>query len=291
MEIILIATDFSEASRNAFFYGTKLAKLLGAKVVLLNVYSFTSSTSPASESVVTIQNEELKHNSREGLKQEVEWLDLKGTVEIEKHSVQGTAAEVILSEAKKVKASWIVAGMKGAGRIARKMFGGTAFSLSRHSDIPLILVPERSWFKPPKVIALASDIDHETNIAILDPLEELGIQFSSTMYVVRVIKKGMDEMLERLLRPLRIKWHCKELNPSFEFLNDNDVAHAINKFVKEHDVDLIAMISQEHSLFERIFEKSDIKEMMLLTDVPIIILPGKANTEYRDNALEDVGKQ
>src|SRR5438128_10171989 len=105
METILIATDFSEASRNASFYGTKLAKLLGAKVVLLNVYPFVI---PSADPVTTVTNKELKHHSREGLKHEVGWLDLKGTVEIEKRSVHGDPAEVILSEAKKVNASWII---------------------------------------------------------------------------------------------------------------------------------------------------------------------------------------
>lgn len=282
METILIATDFSEASRNASFYGVKLAKLLGAKVVLLNVYSI--SVPVADPAIITITNQGLNRSSKEGLRQEVGWLDIKGTVEVEKRSVPGDTAEAILSEAKKVKATWIVAGMKGAGRFARKMFGGTAFWLSRHSDIPLILVPENAWFTPPKTIALASDIDHETDMHILDPLEEFGVKCHSTMYVVRVIKKGMDELVERLLRPSRIKWHCKELHASFEFLNDNDVAHAMNEFVKEHSVDMIAMIAQEHDLLERLFVKSDIKEMMLLTKVPLIVLPGKVHTATAEEA-------
>lgn len=288
METILIATDFSEASRNASFYGTKLARLLGARVVLLNVYSFLV---PSADPVTTITNRELKHLSKEGLRHEVGWIDLKGTVEIEKRSVHGDPSEVILSEAKKVKATWIVAGMKGAGRVARKVFGGTAFSLSRHSDIPLILVPERAWFAPPKTIALASDINHETDMRILDPLEEFGLKCHANMFIVRIIKKGMDEVIERLLRPSRVKWHCKELHPSFEFLKQEDVAHAMNEFVREHGVDMVAMISQEHDLFERIFVKSNIKEMMLLTTVPLIILPGKVHTADTGELEENADKQ
>jgi nucleotide-binding universal stress UspA family protein len=276
METILIATDFSEASRCASFYGMKLAQVLGAKVVLLNVYSIA--VPDPDPTVSHIMVEELSQNSKIGLHREVEWLDLEGPVEIEKRSLYGDSPEVILTEARKVKATWIVAGMKGAGRIARKIFGGTAFWLSRHSDIPLILVPENAWFTIPKTIALASDIDHGTDIRILDPLEEFGVKCRSKMYVVRVIKKGMDELVERLLRPSRIKWHCKELPTSFEFRNDRDVAHAMNEFVEEHSVHMIAMIAQEHDLLEKVFVKSEIKEMMSLTKVPLIVLPGKVKT-------------
>jgi hypothetical protein len=126
---------------------------------------------------------------------------------------------------------------------------------------------------------------------ILDPLEEFGLKCKSKMLIVRVIKKGMDEVIERLLTPSRVKWHCKDLNPSFEFLMGNDVAHAMNSFVKKNGVDMIAMISQEHSLFEIIFEKSDIKEMMALTNVPLIILPGKVSTQYNNETSQEVGKQ
>jgi nucleotide-binding universal stress UspA family protein len=288
METILIATDFSEASRNASFYGTKLAKLLGAKVVLVNAYPYQM---PTSGTLISMTNEELRHSSRQNLKHEVGWLDLKGEVEIEKHNVQGDAVEVILSEARRLKATWIVAGMKGAGRMARKMFGGVAFSLSRLSEIPLILVPQNAWFTPPTTIALASDIDHNSDMRILDPLEEFGKKCHSTMYVVRVIKRGMDELVERLLRPNRIKWHCRELHPSFEFLNDNDVAAAMNHFVKEHKVDMIAMILQDHNLFDRLFSKSDIQEMMMLTTIPLILLPGKIHPEITNEIGENISKR
>src|SRR3954468_16623883 len=108
METILIATDFSEASRNASFYGVKLAKLLGAKVVLLNVYSFVA---PTADTETTAINKVLRQDSRDGLRSEVGRLDPIGTVEIEKRGVQGDPSKVILSEARKVKATWIIAGM------------------------------------------------------------------------------------------------------------------------------------------------------------------------------------
>src|SRR4051794_36483879 len=116
METILIATDFSEASRNASFYGTRLAKLLNARVILLNVYSFgVPSVDPA---ILTELQDELQKASYEGLKKEMQWLERKETLEIEKRSVVGSPAQEILAEAKRVGASWIVAGMQGAGKMA-----------------------------------------------------------------------------------------------------------------------------------------------------------------------------
>jgi hypothetical protein len=110
------------------------------------------------------------------------------------------------------------------------------------------------------------------------------------MYVVRVIKKGMDETIERLPRPSKLKWHFKDLHASFEFVNDNNLAHTMDEFVKQHHVQMVAMIAREHDLLEKIVVKSDIKEMILHTKVPLIILPAKAYHAL-DKVEEDNIKQ
>jgi nucleotide-binding universal stress UspA family protein len=272
MQTILIATDFSEASKNASLYGIDLAKSIEARVVLLHVYPRVV---PSPETGLMYTNAELESIANERLATEVNSLDTGDSVVIEKTTVQGSASEEIMKAAEAVNASFIVAGMQGGNTLARRLFGGTAFKLSRHSGVPVILVPESGWFKVPKVIALASDIQDETNMHILDPLQAFGEKFQSTIYIVRVIKKGMDELEERLLRPNRLKWLFKDLHPTYEFLNDNDVAHAMNDFVIDHGVDMVAMVREEHNLLERIFVKSNIREMIIQTHLPLMILPGK----------------
>ena len=270
METILIATDFSQASHYALVYGVEMAMFLKAKVALLYVDQPIFSAAGLAPQLTF---EELQECYEARLNEEINQLTNKGAVVIEAIYREGLPSETINSEANKQKAKWIIAGMKGSGKTRRRFFGSTTLSLSRNTEVPLILVPEKAGFTPPKTIALASDFNDETDVNIIDPLEEFGIKCGSTMVVVRVIKKGMDDFLERLMRPTRIKWHCKNLHPSFAFLNDNDVAHAMNVFVQEHAVSIVAMIAQEHSIFEKIFAKSNIKEMMFSTSVPLIILP------------------
>jgi len=260
METILIATDFSSASRNATVYGIELAKFLQAKVVLLHV---CEPIQPASDSVLVMSEEELKECNDKNLRGEVQGIENLEMVNVEYLVEEGLPSETIKWVAKKIKAKWVIVGMRGSGKSLFKIYGSTAVSLSRKPNVPLIVVPEGARFTPPKTIALASDIGDDTDVRIIDPLEEFGTKCNSTMYVVRVIKKGMDELIERLVRPTRIKWHCKELHPSFEFLNDEDVAHAMNVFVKEHNIDMVAMIAHEHNVFERIFIKSNIKEIVI----------------------------
>ncbi len=271
METILIATDFSDAAYNAAKYGVHLAKFLGARVVLLHVHTPVVFIS---EPALMVPEKELRQEVEERLKEEAERLKTDTGSTIEWLVEEGLVAHAIMRIAELQQANWMVAGMKGYGKTISRLFGSTILSLRKHLTIPLIVVPEQAVFAVPQSIALASGIDYETDVNVLTPLEKFGNKCKATMHVVRVIKKDMDEVVERLLRPTRIQWHFTTLHPTFDFVNDNDVSHAVNNFVEERQVDVIAIIAKEHSLFDRLFTKSNIRKMVFSAKVPVIILPG-----------------
>jgi hypothetical protein len=68
----------------------------------------------------------------------------------------------------------ILAGIKGRGKTVRKIFGSVAILLSRKTGIPLTVMPEEAFFTTRTDIALASAINYETDIHVIDPLEKLG---------------------------------------------------------------------------------------------------------------------
>src|SRR5687768_1927619 len=150
MKTILIATDFSVASKNAAFYGVKLASLFNARVILLNVYPEVK----PSKILPFLQNrkQELRLQSRLNLRNEIRFLNIPEALDVIKRCEEGMPEEVILKVAKEVGANWIIAGMKGISKIELNLFGSTALGLSRTSTIPLILVPEEACFTTPKAI-------------------------------------------------------------------------------------------------------------------------------------------
>ena len=290
MNTLLIATDFSDASRNASRYGVELAKQINAKIILVHVYP----NAPTGEAALLVSDQELEDNAEQRLAEEKTWLTQKYSVQIKTISRQGKPWEQVIALANKIDSNWIVAGMKGGSRMARIMFGGTSFMLSRHSGCPVLLIPQNACFSIPTTIALASDITDAALIDVLNPLTTFAETFDAEMYVIRVITKGMCEVLERVMTPAMFKWKFKNLQTSYDFPNANDVAYAINAFVFEHQVDIVVMVCQEHNLVERIFSKSNIREMILHTTVPLMILPGKVDsvhphrmgiTHHMDNEL------
>ncbi len=276
MKTIILATDFSAASQYAFQYGVILAQHINAKVKLVHVIQPVLMP----ESLVPVTTEELQKLADKKLKEAVDTLPFKSGLSISCEVLVGDTADCIIEAANEAKAYLVIAGMKGEGKTIRRFFGSTAMSLSRLSPIPVIVVPEGYCFVKPSSIALATDINNESDMHILDPLIQMGELFNSTVYLVRVIKRKRDELVNLLLRPSRLKSYLKQLHPSFEFVSDQDVTLGLSKFINNNDVQMVTMIAHEHTFLNRLLVRSNINEMMFTTNVPLLVLPGKLHSQH-----------
>lgn len=270
METILIATDFSLAARNATAYGFELAKSMRAKVILFTAYQ---SPMPLPDGALYVSPEELERSRYERLYEEAEAIDPRRTVALETYCTLGPVNSSILAAASRHKASYIVVGMKDRGKEIRKYFGSTVTDLCKRSSVPLIVVPADAVFSIPETIALASDITDDTDIHILAPLKKIAEKFRSNLYIVRVIKKEMDEVVERIMRSERVNLFFTSLDTTYEFARGQNVAKVLNTFVEQHAVKMLAVVPHEHTLFERFFTRSVTKDLVFKSHTPLLILP------------------
>lgn len=149
MKTILIATDFSPASRNASLYGIDLAKALKAKIILFN--AFNAGASPSSEPKKRKSRYDALMQSDKQLLQEADFLDPEHKI-MEIICDEGTAYYSILDVANEKKVDCIVVGRKGNGNAIKDLFGSTATALTKNSNITVIVVPENANFETNKVV-------------------------------------------------------------------------------------------------------------------------------------------
>src|SRR5450432_1916402 len=140
MKTILIATDFSNASRNASLYGIELAKTLNAKIILFNAYEVPQ---PAPGLGVSVSRYDIMMQTDKRLLEESDFLDPKREM-IEIICDEGVTEDAIVNIANEKKADFIIAGMKGSGKHLKKIFGSTVTSIIERSNIPVIVVPEEA---------------------------------------------------------------------------------------------------------------------------------------------------
>ena len=269
MKTILIATDFSSASRVASLYGVQFAKALNAKIILFNAYKIPHSV-PAL--TVGISRYDIMMQTDKKLMDEADFLDPKRTL-IEIMCDEGDAENAIINIANEKKIDFIIAGMKGGGKNLKKIFGNTAASLTKDTNIPLILIPENAGYKSPEIIVFASDLGLNTDLHAIEELTNITQFFKSKLYVVTVLNHKNKDWFEVLHTPQTLRKAVEGSGATFEYPLDIDITHALNSFIEKHDADMLVMMPHRHEWLERIFRKSETKDMIFHTHVPLLILP------------------
>ena len=191
MKTILIATDFSDASRNASLYGIQLAKALNAKVTLFSAYKVPP---PIPGLNMSRARYAIMMQANKRLLQEAYFLDPEKAV-IEIMCNEGLAEDEIINIANEKKVDFIIIGMKGNSKNFKKIYGSVATSLSKNSKIPVIIVPEDAGSKNPELVEFANNNNRYSKngsdqfIAIKQP-------FNSKLPVVKLIKNRYEEWFE-----------------------------------------------------------------------------------------------
>jgi len=271
MKKILIATDLSPAARNAADWGMKLAEAFDAKVVLASAFEqmpIPVTDVPAVTSIGGLQLEVQRE-----VEQEASRLEKEVPVAIEALAFEGVASGAILRFAHARQAGWIVVGMKGNGKDFRRTFGSTVTGLARKSDLPLLIVPEGIRFSPPKAIALANDVYTDGELTVPAEVQQLADRFHSKLFVIRLFNKQSGEVIEILHQGVGGNRTIGAFSPLCELPADESVAGALNDYIAASPIDLLVMKPHPRTAPERWFLRSDTRQMIFKTHVPLLVLP------------------
>jgi nucleotide-binding universal stress UspA family protein len=280
MTTILIATDFSKASRSASLYGWQLGKAMKADVILFTAYQVSH---PIAALNVKVSHFDARMQTEKKLIDESDLIVNGDGSQMDIICEEGVAHDTILTIAAEKGADLIIMGMKGSGRNIKKLFGSTTTSLIRDSKIPVVVVPEEATFTAPKHIVYASGVFMDITI---DPIDQIGWLtgfFNSKLFVVRVVKDSYEEVRERVNTPQNLRKELKKLATTFDFPVNTNITDGLNDFIKEQSIDLLVMSPHKHEWFERIFQKSETKDMIFHSHIPLLVIPdatvGVCNTE------------
>jgi nucleotide-binding universal stress UspA family protein len=183
---ILIATDFSDASRNALRYAAAIAGFNGAKLYIVHVVSsFGYTIVPDAEAQAT----KLAARDLEGL---VNNLNDALAVEVALIVRQGDIAAALNEAIREEKIDLIVLGTHGRTGLSKLMLGSVAESVFREMSCPVLTVgpnspvgwPERE-LGAEKVILLATDFGN-ASLAALPYAESIANRSRSRLVVLHV---------------------------------------------------------------------------------------------------------
>jgi nucleotide-binding universal stress UspA family protein len=270
MKTILVPTDFSKSANNAALYAVSLAKEMKASILLLHVYDIPMVVA-GDLSAPLVTPSELKKESAHLLKKTAASLQKLSPVEIKCKVTTGATIDEILAEEK--KASYIVMGMKGAGKLSELIIGSVTTGVLKRTKKPLLIVPVKAKFNRPKKIVLATDYDPTTNAKSFNALKRIKQIFNSKVFVVNVRNKKEGLGKENAVAEMKTESALKDKHHYYFYSEKTDLVDGINDFVNAKKADMIAIIPHKYTFFNNLFHKSVSKRMAFHTKLPLLALP------------------
>jgi nucleotide-binding universal stress UspA family protein len=273
MKLILAATDFSKASRNALQYAAELAKKSKAGLVLFHSYM-----PPVIVSDVPIAlplPEEIEKEALKKLRRTAAGLRLKygRALKLELVCQYGMAVDAITNYASESKADLIVMGMSGAGALEEKLVGSITTDVIKRSKTPVLSIGQNVKFKPVKNIIFATDYKETASPLTLDALKEIANLYKSHIHILNVLEAStVLPTTKQAVQGLKTEHLFDGYKHSFHAIVNKKVADGIHDFIKLRKIDMTVMVPRKHSVFHTLFKGRATKQVAFHTGVPLLTI-------------------
>lgn len=282
---ILVPVDLSEASKNACAYVMQLAAKLPQSQVLL-LHSFydyladADTTVPATEDIaaseaiterVLYRNETEAQEQFDALYHELKASATASQVQLEHEFVYGLAEEKIEEEVQRYRPDLLVLGTKGESDFMRSFFGTVTTKLVEDMRVPVLTVPQQYTGAAPAKALYATNFD-KTDAHAISLVHNLLQPFKASLSCIHISDDDAEENQEKL-RALQEKLRASASADDIRFmlLEEDDVADALQDFVKREQVNLLALTTHERGTFSSIFKPSLTKKLVLEVAVPLLV--------------------
>ena len=276
MTRILLPTDFSENALTAIRYALTLYKDLKCTFFLLNSYmppvyhTEYLMGSPAQIGLGDI----VQQNSQDNLEA------LKNTLEKEfnnplhtfiTHSALNVLSSEITRTVEAEKIDIIVMGTQGASGAKEILLGTNTVHVIKNAKCPVLVIPSGFEYEAPEQILFPNDFEVWLDKYSLEQLLKITKSHVSQVNVMHVytgdeLNTTQQKNKEQLAKVLSESGFFHEV-PS------NEVIAAINEFQIKQKINLLVMIQNKHTFFERLFIEPVIKKIGFHVTVPFLVIP------------------
>ena len=290
MKKILVPVDFSDHANITSSYALEYAKNFTSEILLYHTYFdqivIADSSFPDTIDMNTMYNEELMKEILHQSEKKLNELECKLKAKIKNEKIVGVTVRTevtggaIESELREIcndyQPDLVVIGNKGEGKNI-SIWGRISTYLVNHINNPVLLIPEIKGFLGFNNIMVGVDLDEENN-ALIERVLGLFDTFPFTLFCVHfLIPKKHKEEKERFLA-LKDHFSKKEVNRkiSFEMIEiEEDNQKAIDTYIKEHNIQLIAFQPHKRSIFYTLFTANITKKNLFATNIPLLAMPAR----------------
>lgn len=275
---ILVPTDFSKNAQNAIDYAVAIADKSSAELVVLHAHQLIDTLSLTRKLLFEEYNYSVArklHDELEILKKRIARVNprIKVSAELSDNDARRAIAEASGS------ASLIVMGTQGASRFKKIFMGSTTASVIGNTSVPVLAIPRDYKWKTPVNILLATNC-FEKDPGTLEMVFYFISLFEARLHIIVFTDidttgpEGLGDDKENLENYRKtLQEEHKNIMIQSAHLKGGNFEQAVQQYVDEHAIDILAMITHKKSLLENIFHRSATRNMAYRTRVPLLAIP------------------
>lgn len=276
MNTVLFPTDFSENATHAFQFAKMIAKTKGSEIKLLYSYSLPL-TAPINaftsrEQTLNSIEQDIRNAALEYMKIYTDELAAEEN-HYEVLLEEGNATNVIAAYCEIMPIDLVVMGTKGQTNNRDFLIGSTTSRVMEKINTPLLAVPMASAIKPFEKIVFATNLKYSTTDEAIKAIQFSRLNKSSLTFLhVKTHTKNEENELSELKGVIH---QNSDIDLHLKIIPADTITHGLDRFLKEHKSDLLILCNHTKSLFERLFHRSISKQMILHSNIPLLIFSKK----------------
>lgn len=263
MKNILVPIGTSPNSVSTLRYAVDFAVEFSANIFVMEVFSVTAGTGNLGN--VT---EKVAQNNIEHLKSIIAQVDPKG-VEIKLATYNGDIEDGVKQIDRELGIDLIIIAPRSNDINEELYLGHTSGRIIKQTDIPALIVPKGTEYKPFKNILTAFKSGILKRADILYPLEQIKEKFSSKVELLLVKTPGYTEedlVVDPALTALQ----------SDLFMTDNATTYqGVLEFFRGTNPDLLCVFRRKRGFFTKLWEKNTIAKTDFFVTIPVLVLSVK----------------
>ncbi|MGI9545943.1 MAG: universal stress protein [Flavobacteriaceae bacterium] len=264
MKNILVPIGSSPNSHETLQYAIDFAIEFSSRVYAMEVFS----TKAKAESLTNI-SEKIELSSRQRLKEVIDKVDVK-SVEVKIATYDGDLIDGLKEIDQELGIDLIIIGPRCNDPHEELYLGHTSGRIIKQTEIPTLIVPRGTTFKPFKNILTAFRSGILQKEDILNPLVAVKDKFAAKVNLLFVKTPGYTE--EDLV-----------INPSMKAISSGLVVteHAktylgVLEQFQSHHPDLLCVFRRKRGFFKSLWEKNTIPKSEFSSKVPLLVLSAKS---------------
>lgn len=272
MKTIIVPVDFSITATNAAEFAGNLAAFYGAEIWLYHAYQIPIALSEFAYPVVDIAEMQKAAEHELALLKELTQSKLRRAITINLKAEMNVLQLGLNNFCNELKPDMVVMGLSGKNALTRLIVGSNTIKTVYELTYPILVVPPKAEFIPVRKIGFACDykqVEKTTPVALL---KKIVTDFHAELHVMNIDQDNRNLDPDKVHESFLINDLLRDTKAEFHSIEAGEITDGINWFVDRSKLDWLVVIPKKHRLLEKIFRRSQTKELVYHTHIPVLCI-------------------